>query len=53
MSEEEDPEKGVRVVNRTFAGDESLDGEVLSEEDAAREIYRELKGFREIPCRVS
>eukprot|EP01036_Dinobryon_divergens_P029673 gene29673-38802_t len=42
-SDYEDPEKGVRVVNVAFAGDE-LDGEVLSEEDTAREIYRELKG---------
>ena len=44
----EDPEKGVRIVSRPFSGGDDgeidADGEVLSEEDTAREIYNDLRG---------
>ena len=44
----EDPEEGVRIVSRPFSGGDDgeidADGEVLSEEDTAREIYNDLRG---------
>jgi hypothetical protein len=44
----EDPEEGVRIVSRPFSGGDNgeidADGEVLSEEDTAREIYNDLRG---------